>query len=62
VVSAMDEGSRRSCSRVWRVENVGGGGMVVTTALGNSGRPVPSSKWRVRQTTADSHPNAHPHR
>jgi len=36
-------------------KNVGGGGMGVTTAFRNSGRPVRSSKWRVRPTTADSH-------
>jgi len=43
-------------------KNVGGGGMGVTTAVGNSGRPVRFSQWRVRPTTADSHTYTPPHR
>ena len=42
-------------------KEVGGGGMWVTTAVGNSRRPVRSSKWSVRPTTADSHPKTPPH-
>ena len=35
--------------------------MGVTTTVASSGRPVPSSEWRARPTTADSHPSPPPH-